>query len=45
MHVIGLEDLEAIEQSYISQAVAEFAIALEALVFDGTNFHLRRFTG
>jgi len=39
MHVIGLEDLEAIEQAYVSQAVAEFAIALEALVFDGTNFH------
>ena len=39
MHVIRLDDLEAIEEAYFSQAVAEFAIAAEALVFDGTNLH------
>src|SRR6266852_6847883 len=39
MHAIGLQDLEAIEQAYVSQAMAEFDVAAEALVFDGTNFH------
>jgi len=37
--------VERIEEAYVKTAMDEFGIDAQALVYDGTNFHLRRFTG
>ncbi len=39
MHVVKVDDLEGIEEAYVSHAMAEFGIDPQALVFDATNFH------
>ena len=37
--------VDRIEEGYVKMAMDEFGIDAEALVYDATNFHLRRFTG
>jgi len=45
MHRVDASLVEAIEEAYVKCAMDEFGIDAEALVYDATNFHLRRFTG
>jgi hypothetical protein len=45
MQRVDVSLVERIEEDYVRMAMAEFGIDAGALVYDGTNFHLRRFTG
>jgi hypothetical protein len=45
MDLVDVSLVERIEEAYVKSAMDEFGIDAKALVYDATNFHLRRFTG